>query len=172
MDRVPISFTNIFQAYPDLTELTIRKMTLGVTDLGYSRIEDLASVLAQNTTLTKLSLLSCGVDDISVQRLVNSLATNTNLEEIKLEVNKITDVGAQAMGELLKINKTLKTLSLMGNQAMTDAGISAVAQVLYDLPNPTLESLDVMGIPTQKTLQQQANLAAHLKLKNVTIKFN
>lgn len=168
MDQVPVSFRGIFQAYPDLTEMYITKMTLGYKEPGHSRIQELASHLPAR--LEKLTLLHCNVDDNGATFLANVLR-NHPLKELALELNGIGDPGATALAEALKVNKGLKVLKLMGNQ-MTDAGAVNLLRPLYE-PTNTLKYLDIAANKNIVALTgAKANeIAASLKAKGVIVNF-
>jgi hypothetical protein len=170
MDETPVSFLAIFKFYPDLEELTISRMTLGVSPLGFLRIEELTSALAQNKTLKTLTFLNCGVDEKGATDLANSLRQNTTLETLKLEINQIGDLGAQKLAEALNTNTTLQHLSLFGDKQITDVGTGCLGAAAFS--SSTLKSLDFAGIKTEKTPSQQAQFAAVLGKKGITVKFN
>lgn len=167
MDQVPVSFRGIFQAYPDLTEMYITKMTLGYKEPGHSRIQELASHLPAR--LEKLTLLHCNVDDNGATFLANVLR-NHPLKELALELNGIRDPGATALAGL-EVNKGLKVLKLMGNQ-MTDIGAFALVKPLYE-PTNTLKYLDIAANKNIGGLTgAKANeIAAKLKAKGVIVNF-
>lgn len=172
MDEVPVSFTNIFKAYPELTMLSITKMTLGCNeDRGAPRIADLSSALRANTTLKSLRLLNCNVDDKGATLLANALQGHPTLKELHLSINKIGDAGAAELGELIKVNHSLKVLKLMGNE-MSDTGAFALVKPLYESTN-TLQLLDIIGNKKIVALtREEANqIAANLKKKNVVVEF-
>lgn len=169
MDQVPVSFKSIFQTYPDLTELYVKKMTLGYKPLGDSRIKDLASNLP--ASLKKLSLLHCNVSDEGATLLANFLHNNSTLTELALELNGIGDTGTQELAKLLTVNKTIKVLKLMGNK-MTDKGAFSLVRPLYE-PTNTLKELDIaankgiVGLTGAKANE----IAGVLKAKGVIVSF-
>jgi Ran GTPase-activating protein (RanGAP) involved in mRNA processing and transport len=95
-------------------------------------ISRLSSILNENKSLTKLSLVNNHLNDQSIEYLSSSLSlSNCTLKELILGSNQITDQGLIYLSNMLKINETLIGLGLQNNQ-ITDQGIQYLSKVKND----------------------------------------
>ncbi|XP_068748870.1 NLR family CARD domain-containing protein 3-like isoform X2 [Montipora capricornis] len=93
-----------------------------------------------NSTVTRLHLRQCNVDDASASALAERLKENSTLTSLTLSYNAIGDVGADALAEGLKENSTLTSLNL-SNNGIGEVGADALAEGLKE--NSTLTSLNL-----------------------------
>ena len=106
-------------------------------------MEELTSVLSKNPSLTKLSLLSCNVDDKAVEALAKALPSNTKLRELNLGVNGITAKGVELLVKTLfnSPNTSIKTVDLFGNNLIhkTQQEKNHIVTLLFTRKNITLK---------------------------------
>jgi Ran GTPase-activating protein (RanGAP) involved in mRNA processing and transport len=144
---------------PDLTELSLTETQYLTSNCSVTHFDimQLAKILQQNTTLTKLEISGKQVTDVSVLLLADTLRVNQALEILTLQHNIITDKGAEALASALTFNKTLRALDLRGN-SITETGALALANMLKI--NKTLTELYVgankIELPGIKALLQHS----------------
>ncbi|XP_015772428.1 PREDICTED: protein NLRC3-like [Acropora digitifera] len=92
-----------------------------------------------NSTVTRLLLPNCDIDDASVAALAKGLKEASTLTELDLSYNAIGEIGADALANGLKENSTLTGLDLSYN-AIGEDGADALAKGLKE--NSTLTSLN------------------------------
>lgn len=145
---------------------SLKKLHLGLNYLDKG-IDYLVDGLRQNTSLTSLNMMSCGLDfcspyplaeaisqhpslthlDLSYNGLnprENPLPTlildNSSIKTLNLSRNGIDDVGIRYISSSIKNNQSLNTLILNGNH-MTDKGVEYLSEALQQ--NNTLIHLDI-----------------------------
>ena len=106
-----------------------------------------AEQLKNNTTLTKLRLLKCGLNSLSMEALVEALITNKYLKVLNISHNALCDDGIKHLAYALIVNQGLKELSLL-SCGMTDVGLKCLAKSLQH--NNVLISLQVWNLNDEK----------------------
>jgi Ran GTPase-activating protein (RanGAP) involved in mRNA processing and transport len=120
-----------------VTSLKIR----GLRGLGVGTLPlPLGVALAQNHTITSLSLNLTVLENAETDALAEALKANVCLTSIDLSHNKIGDVGVKALAEALKVNAYLTSIDLSHNK-IGDVGVKALAEALKD--NAYLTSIDL-----------------------------
>ena len=99
---------------------TLSQLILVWLPLFHSRLnKELAAVYIEtmktNSTVTKLLLPNCDIDDASVAALAKGLKEDSTLTELDLSYNAIGEIGADALANGLKENSTLTGLDLSYN---------------------------------------------------------
>ena len=110
-------------------------LILGRLPLFHSSLnKELAAVCIEtmktNSTLTRLELCECDIDDASAA-LAEQLKENSTLQELDFDNCAISKVAADALGKGLKENSTLTVLDL-SNNGICDVGANALAKGLKD----------------------------------------
>ncbi len=102
---------------------------------GLSKASDLqnfCSALKTNTTLRKMSLINCGLQNDSIVLLAETISTHPSFIELDLTNNfQIGDVGAKALATALASNATLEVLILDRAEKITEQGAIALARALH-----------------------------------------
>lgn len=89
---------------------------------------DVAAELAVDSTIEKLYLGHCDLNDDDMQLLAAAIRRNTTLVQLALPFNQITDVGAAVLAERgLRHNETLGFLTMAGN-AITAHGEASLRE--------------------------------------------
>ncbi|GMI34513.1 hypothetical protein TeGR_g4761, partial [Tetraparma gracilis] len=140
-----------------------------LTDLNISHVkvkkkvfEELSKYLFETSTLQRLLMEECGVDDLCLRSLCPSLKTvmcpssgaplhNCTLVTLNLSHNKIGDNGATTLAEALGANESITELDLSYNQIRTRGGVA-----LFEVLN--LTSVSVLDLA--RNTMGDAKLAA------------
>jgi Ran GTPase-activating protein (RanGAP) involved in mRNA processing and transport len=106
-------------------------LNLSCRQINAVEAQQLASELANNTTLKHLYLFGCGIPDDGCAAIARTLATNKSLTDLSLYCNGLGDDGMAALGESLKENDSLLTLNLGWNyQFISAVGLTSFADGL------------------------------------------
>lgn len=133
------------------------RFSLNFQALGNAGVAKIAAVLADNQTLTSLSLMGNCISSIGVTAIAKSLASNSTLETLNLADNHICDAGASAVAELLRADEcALKTLYLSGNR-ITDAGMDCMTAALD--ANSSVKTVYVSGNPMSAEVVRRVGIA-------------
>ncbi|KAL5258133.1 hypothetical protein ACHWQZ_G012927 [Mnemiopsis leidyi] len=89
-------------------------------------------LLAEECTISSLSLRSNKISCSDITPLAAALSTNKSLTNLSLHNNCIEDEGAMQIARGLRMNRTLLTLNLSGNK-ITDVGTKALSDILTSL---------------------------------------
>ena len=100
----------------------------------------IASLAANDPTLTTLDIGLNSIDDAGASALAEALLENITLTTLNIPVNNIREDGARALATALQQNATLTTLNISGNR-IGDDGVCALAGALRQ--NRTLAVLDL-----------------------------
>ncbi|XP_044171374.1 NLR family CARD domain-containing protein 3-like [Acropora millepora] len=119
------------------TNSTVTKLILYDCNIDDANAAELAGQLKENSKLTLLALSACNV---GADALAKGLKENSTLTSLYLSACNIGEVGADALAKGLKENSTLTSLHLYHNQ-IGDVGADALAEGLKE--NSTLTSLDL-----------------------------
>lgn len=107
---------------------SLTTLVLADNDIGNEGAEALANVLALgDSSIRVLDLEGCGVGHDGVVALSNALAQDTSLSELTLSNNLVCDEGAAALADMLTQNSSLETL-LLGNSEVGLRGALSLAQ--------------------------------------------
>lgn len=117
-----------FASLLDLPACSLQSLQLSFNGLG-SATTAFFDALANNSSLKKLHLKDCKLNDTHAEALGNALKQNAVLEEIDLSDNNLTSSACAALAEGLKLNTALKSLNL-GNNKCQDAGAILIGQAL------------------------------------------
>jgi len=82
-----------------------------VMDGVYVSPEDgarMAQALASNTSVKRLRMTECGINDAVAKSIAEALKVNTTLEDLQLSTNAIHDEGLIALGEALRESASIK----------------------------------------------------------------
>jgi len=106
----------------------------------------LAEVLETNTTLEKLSLCDCNINDAVLNILLKALAKHPSLRHLDLAGNMIGVLGAKMLAEMLVENDILEELWLFRNYAICDEGVEALSKGLSKNNSLKLLKLENIGM--------------------------
>ena len=98
-------------------------------DTTHAPLGTFTEQLKNNTTLTTLSLMECGLNSQSTKSLAEALTTNKHLQKLNISDNALCDDGIQHLAHALCINQGLKQLLLL-SCGMTDVGLECLAKSL------------------------------------------
>ena len=101
---------------PTLTEVRIHNADLSASD----EIDALFEALASNSTIRKLSLNGCNLQDTQISILSLSLAENTSISHVLLRDNAISDEGCEYLLGTLDTNTTVSFVDMDGNLVADD----------------------------------------------------
>jgi len=104
---------------------TIRTLILDHNELPPG-VPLLATQLAKNKVLLKLSMAACGLSSRACENIGEALERNTVLEELNVSQNDLGAEGGIGLGKGLKENKTIKVLDVTWNKM----GVKGCAAVL------------------------------------------
>ncbi|XP_027541244.1 leucine-rich repeat-containing protein 34 isoform X4 [Neopelma chrysocephalum] len=121
---------------------TLQKLDLGDCDLEETTVH-IAKMLKDNSSLVELHLSKHEMKNFGVERLCEALYENSSLRYLDLSCNKITSDGVKFLGELLKWNQSLVILDLNANR-IEDVGATYLSEALI-LHNRTLQALSVVS---------------------------
>ncbi|XP_017683239.1 PREDICTED: leucine-rich repeat-containing protein 34 isoform X4 [Lepidothrix coronata] len=121
---------------------TLQKLDLGDCDLEETTVH-IAKMLKGNSSLVELHLSKHEMKNFGVERLCEALYENSSLRYLDLSCNKITSDGVKFLGELLKRNQSLVILDLNANR-IEDAGATYLSEAL-SVHNRTLQALSVVS---------------------------
>ncbi|XP_032553523.1 leucine-rich repeat-containing protein 34 isoform X3 [Chiroxiphia lanceolata] len=121
---------------------TLQKLDLGDCDLEETTVH-IAKMLKINSSLVELHLSKHEMKNFGVERLCEALYENSSLRYLDLSCNKITSDGVKFLGELLKRNQSLVILNLNANR-IEDVGATYLSEAL-SLHNRTLQALSVVS---------------------------
>ena len=110
--------------------------------LGEEQIISMAKVLEDNTTLERLALFRCSINNNGCTALANMLERNSTLQILRLDDNCIGDIGATNLAHALCSNKSLRILDLKGNSDIHQCGYQALCHMLE------YENFALMGLDT------------------------
>ena len=152
-DRLALHTMRVLADDPTLVDLQMDgEAAASVGDLGA-----LAAALAQNTTVCRVSLGGCHLDDHGAAELAQGLLENDTVEALELERNSIGNAGAVSLARLLApwgaafpspaaggrgAGPPLRRLGL-GHNDIQEAGVLHLARAL--MQNDTLRDLDLRG---------------------------
>ncbi|XP_072894004.1 NACHT, LRR and PYD domains-containing protein 3-like [Hemitrygon akajei] len=148
-------------------ECKIQKLGLENVGLTDSGVEDLASALSTNPSLTELDLSvnklgdsgvklvsaalrnpeckiqtlwlhNIGLTDSGVEDLASALSTNPSLMELNLSYNSLTDRSVPALRRLILTLRSLERIQLYGNQ-FSRTGEKELRSLQEPRPRPTVE---------------------------------
>ncbi|XP_062895928.1 NACHT, LRR and PYD domains-containing protein 12-like isoform X2 [Mobula hypostoma] len=151
-------------------ECKIQKLGLDNVGLTDSAVEDLASALSTNPSLTELDLGANKLGDSGVKLvsealrnpeckiqklwlydvgltangakdLISTLSTNRSLTELSLNDNNLGDSGVKLLSAALRISKCKLQKLWLRNVGLTDSGVEDLASVLST--NPSLTELNL-----------------------------
>ncbi|EKD69775.1 MAG: hypothetical protein ACD_46C00731G0005 [uncultured bacterium] len=135
---VNTSYKNILQ---QIKENNITEVDLSHQPLSLKQMDELCNALINNTSVTKLLLNNCKIDDDCLEKLVNALVDPTlfttkknTYQVIHPEVTKLTLTNSS------NGNKTLTSLSLRQNN-FSDKVLESIQTLL--LGNHTLTNLNL-----------------------------
>ncbi|XP_027503169.1 leucine-rich repeat-containing protein 34 isoform X3 [Corapipo altera] len=121
---------------------TLQKLDLGDCDLEETTVH-IAKMLKGNSSLVELHLSKHEMKNFGVERLCEALYENSSLRYLDLSCNKITSDGVKFLGELLKRNQSLVILDLNANR-IEDVGATYLSEAL-SVHNRTLQALSVVS---------------------------
>ncbi|XP_051637705.1 leucine-rich repeat-containing protein 34 isoform X4 [Manacus candei] len=121
---------------------TLQKLDLGDCDLEETTVH-IAKMLKGNSSLVELHLSKHEMKNFGVERLCEALYVNSSLRYLDLSCNKITSDGVKFLGELLKRNQSLVILDLNANR-IEDVGATYLSEALT-VHNRTLQVLSVVS---------------------------
>jgi Ran GTPase-activating protein (RanGAP) involved in mRNA processing and transport len=139
------------------------ELNLASANVADAGAEALATVLAANTTLKKLSLSDNGIGLVGARALAAALDKNATLTELDLEEGNIGAEGARAVAEALGKNASLTSLNLSFSSIGTE-GTRSLAAALEK--NATLTKLNLYR--NDIGVEGARSLAAAL-IKNATL---
>ncbi|XP_029818215.1 leucine-rich repeat-containing protein 34 isoform X3 [Manacus vitellinus] len=123
---------------------TLQKLDLGDCDLEETTVH-IAKMLKGNSSLVELHLSKHEMKNFGVERLCEALYVNSSLRYLDLSCNKITSDGVKFLGELLKRNQSLVILDLNANR-IEDVGATYLSEALT-VHNRTLQALVSAQLP-------------------------
>ena len=93
---------------------SLKTLNMRRSEFTLQSMQDFASMLQQNQSLTKVGIRDCSIDSDSACCLARALHSNTTLTELDMSENSVGERGALAMAEILKHNTTLTELDMCG----------------------------------------------------------
>ncbi|XP_055978788.1 leucine-rich repeat-containing protein 71 [Sorex fumeus] len=116
-------------------------------------------LMAQDSTITHLSLRNNNIDDVGAQLLGQSLSTlqnsNRTLVSLNLAFNHIGDKGAGCIADGLRLNRSLIWLSLAHNR-IGDKGALKLAEVLRPFELTHVEVVERRRLLLEKGTQERS----------------
>ena len=106
------------------------------------RVNYISKALLKNTSLLKLDLSSCDIEDFGCGLISEALKINTTLIDINLSYNNIRNMGAKFISEALKENTSIKFISLLHNRINDDGAICLLESLKI---NYGIAQMDVSG---------------------------
>ena len=122
---------------------TLTSLSLTKTKHTAKHAKQLAEALSTNTVLKSLALCELKILDEGVFALASALRANESLTSLKLSMTGMGTAGVKELSLALKTNRSLKNLSLSGNyEGVTDAGAKSLGELL-GTNQSSLTSLDL-----------------------------
>jgi len=137
---------------------TIKTLILDHNELP-TGVPLLATQLAKNKVLIKLSMANCGLEASAGVNLGQALARNKTLQDLNIAQNNLAENGALGLAEGLAQNKTIVTLDVSWNQMGTD-GLSAILNTFDRQANINMICNKVPQADLTKLKEQLAGAAA------------
>jgi Ran GTPase-activating protein (RanGAP) involved in mRNA processing and transport len=126
-----------------IRENKLEEVNLSGEDLSLARIQELAELLKNNTTIKKLTLSNIYnnvMREGGAVLIAEALASNRTLLSLDLSNNAIDSAGGIALAKALQQNNTLKSINLSDNAVLVnEAGVKEFANVI--LNNKSLQHL-------------------------------
>ncbi|XP_067916072.1 NACHT, LRR and PYD domains-containing protein 12-like isoform X4 [Heterodontus francisci] len=123
----------------------IQKLGLVENNLSDSCIEDLASALSSNRSLTDLDLSYNKLGDSGVKLLSEGLRNpDCKIQKLQLENNKLTDSCIKDLASALSTNQSLTDLDLNDNE-LGDSGVKLLSEALRN-PDCKIQELDLRDV--------------------------
>ncbi|XP_072894830.1 NACHT, LRR and PYD domains-containing protein 3-like [Hemitrygon akajei] len=124
------------------TNTSLTELNLGGNDLGDSGVKLVSAALRNpECKIQKLQLYGVGLTDSGVEDLASALSTNPSLTELGLSNNKLGDSGVKLVSEALK-NPECKIQKLwLMEVSLTDSGVEDLIAALNT--SPSLTELDL-----------------------------
>jgi len=117
-----------------LLRLSIRSE---ITDTA---VQELSTMLTENSTLVDLSLIDISISDAGVHHLSTALYMNTSLHHLNLYCNNITDKGIEHLSTMLMKNNTLQKFVLL-SCSISDKSIAHLSSALQHNTSTSLLNL-------------------------------
>jgi Ran GTPase-activating protein (RanGAP) involved in mRNA processing and transport len=156
---------------------TITSLCIAHNAFGHNAVavRSIADGVRSNTTLQKLDLRWCRLDDLGIAILGNAIVIrNASILELNLSCNEITSVGVRALVEgSMGAMKALTKLSLWGNPIRSEGAI-IMADVLRNSTMPNLKRLDLgrCGIDDDGFVALVSALEQNTTLQILDFKYN
>ncbi|XP_067916037.1 NACHT, LRR and PYD domains-containing protein 12-like isoform X4 [Heterodontus francisci] len=126
------------------TDCKIQKLWLGGNNLSDSCIEDLASALSTNRSLTDLDLSGNNLGDSGVKLLSEALKNpDCKIQELWLVGNNLTTSCIDDLASALSTNRSLTDLNLNYNE-LGDSGVKLLSEALRN-PDCKIQKLWLVG---------------------------
>jgi len=106
----------------------------------------IGSILEGNSTLQKLFLGNCNMEDQEAIALTRTLGINSALVTLDLSHNKISAEGALEISKVLSSNSTLTEMNFSNNRLAGNKGAYALIDAALLHPSLTYLNLSYMGI--------------------------
>ena len=88
---------------------------LGVKYLGDAKVVEVADLLKQNNTITRVHLGWNNIGDTGATALAEAFRVNSTITNVSLRCNNIGDTGATALAEAFRVNSTITDVDLGWN---------------------------------------------------------
>uniref|UniRef100_A0A6B2KXZ3 SAM domain-containing protein n=1 Tax=Arcella intermedia TaxID=1963864 RepID=A0A6B2KXZ3_9EUKA len=109
--------------------MCLHTLNIRAAQIGVAGASSVVQMLKINTTLLKLEIVSCNIDDTVAKVFASGLSKNCHLVALNLLSNKIGDDGAIAFSQMLLVNHILNELVLYSNE-VNAAGADAIVKAL------------------------------------------
>ncbi|XP_072133204.1 NACHT, LRR and PYD domains-containing protein 3-like [Mobula birostris] len=119
-----------------------QELRLGDNELGDSGVKQVSVALRNpECKIQKLGLVSVGLSDSGVEDLASTLSTNPSLTELDLNGNKLGDSGVKLVSAALRNPECKIQTLVLDNVGLTDSGVEDLVSALST--NPSLMGLDL-----------------------------
>ncbi|XP_051865821.1 NACHT, LRR and PYD domains-containing protein 3-like [Pristis pectinata] len=154
-------------------ECKIQKLRLGNNGLTATRIQDLASALTANSSLTELDMKDNRQGDAGVKRLSVALSkSECKIQKLGLKNNSFTACGAKDLVSALGTNRSLTQLELDNNK-LEDSGVKLLSDALRNrdckIQDPRIRRV---GLTASGTENLTSAIGTNLSLTDLALSYN
>ena len=130
----------------------------------------LASVIAKNELMERLSVSDNGLNDDGVIQIAQSLCKHSKLKFLDMRNNGITDKAADALASVISSNTGLEVLYFGNNQLQS--GVIKIAAALKDISSLIMLDLQNNNIPEEVADEISAAIKANTLLEKLWLNDN
>lgn len=166
-------FIRTYKPSPDKNPFKIESLEVPGSNISCRGVRHLASLMAENTTITRLVLDFSCLGDLGAELLCDGLLWNGTLTHMSLQYCGIGARGAAALCARVIQSSQVKVLSLRGNP-LGEEGVSELGRALSVGVN--INSIDIadtrFGASVETVESLCAGIEASTSLENVDIDLN